>query len=1517
MSQNQDTLLLSKFVELALRLAADSWYSIVLIHGLQGHPYKTWAREVSYRDMPLRASSFPEAPGVHDGSRIYHRVVPEFLEMSSDSSKTGPNSGQKGYGKSKGGGDVKRNKVFWPKDLLPIQYPNARVLVYGYDSNVSKFMSGPTNENSIHSHGKDLLFSLAASRKLDSRLILIAHSLGGIVVKEMLANSASSTEDRLRNIVSSTEGVIFLGTPHRGSHDFAKVGDVARRIISAFGMKTHEGMLKTLGLKTKDLERAQESFSSVWDRYKFSVKTFQEGLGLTGVNLGLFGRKVVPDESSLLGDFRERAETIQANHREMCRFTGSDDANYARICGEITSICNRLAGVEATTEAHRVHKSPVAAETLVTPSHESKIDVMSESEKTCLQSLVFPNMNQRVQNLDNPTEGTCSWFFKHEAFVEWLAAKNQAKYCGLLWVKGKPGSGKSTLVKEAFFRATVEMSGLQCQVISFFFNAQGEGLEHSSTGMMRSILHQMCSQNPDLLGALLQRARLIRALYGDDRAPWEEAGLKDFFRSAIISQKKRVIIFIDAIDECNSNSVRDVAEFWRETTKTTYRAGAHLSVCLSSRHFPAITVNDCPQIIVEDHNYPDVVEFVGRRLDLGMSGTLEDRKAIQQKILERSGGVFLWVSLVVKDILRKRDEGRGLNSLLKDLDSVPPELEDLFRRLLTTENFSEAAIKLFQWALLPAKPLRLHEWHHVLAFLGDAPPSSLHEWRQSDSYTETDEQLEKRITHLSRGLLGFSNTSTDCQEFSDEPFSDRPGAGSLDPDNGETRVVQVIHESVRHFFMDGPGFALLNPAFAEKPLAHAHLSMMRVCLDYILISELDALIKARSQIFERQKRDRRDSEAKRRKPLISQPDISTPDDSYTSRLSVSLRSAMYRSKPPLRLGSPASVSSFGSASSHDGRQTPLAFEREGHLRDTKTENETCRKRSRRSESPSQAPPRRRRKDNDSSVYGELKASSRPIEAYDVASWSSQNMPMIEQVWPSEAALSESSHASVTGCSEILEDYPALLSYATFELFTHAQKADAEDLDPTHIIRLLEKPRVWRRWVALREDIDMEMDLLYLAADLGLSSWLKAEGVWAGDMLSRIMYNSTEYDNTTALRNFFAAFPSIGYQATRDNGAIVRSLTDGKDVALLQAYLSQHPSRKLSSSMNSITLKERLECKSIIGRTALHTAVTKQNTAGVSLLLQRGADVSAIDKMRWTPLHLACWEILRSPNTPSSYSSIGSGNLMPGNGIIKLLIDHGADIDAVDEQGRTPLMVICSNSIMRPQQTEDPYFAYFAGTEKQYPCYAVNVLLRCGASVWKRDNTGSLPLHEACWNRSEGHQSKAFIVTNLLRFGSPVNEAGAKRATPLHIACCCSDVEVVKILLQRGADPGLRDQEGHTPLHLAAAWSTEEVVMVLLSLPGTQSLVNATDTNGWTPLHLACNVSPSADQIKPTKLSIIRRLLAHGAKAYTLQIPFSTYPVDEATNRGFEEAAELMAEESCDSPYRDSSERNGQRDCSIW
>jgi hypothetical protein len=103
---------------------------------------------------------------------------------------------------------------------------------------------------------------------------------------------------------------MFLGTPHRGSKDVADLGNTLRRIASAVArVDTSSLPLMGLALHTTELERCQEAFSRLWALYDFRVKTFQEGLALTGFNWGALGEKVINPALSLVIYFLDRMLT--------------------------------------------------------------------------------------------------------------------------------------------------------------------------------------------------------------------------------------------------------------------------------------------------------------------------------------------------------------------------------------------------------------------------------------------------------------------------------------------------------------------------------------------------------------------------------------------------------------------------------------------------------------------------------------------------------------------------------------------------------------------------------------------------------------------------------------------------------------------------------------------------------------------------------------------------------------------------------------------------------------------------------------------------------------------------------------------------------------------------------------------------------------------------------------------------------------------------------------------------------
>ena len=426
-------------------------------------------------------------------------------------------------------------------------------------------------------------------------------------------------------------------------------------LVSTFRMETSSAILDALGLRTTDLERAQETFSRLWYRHDFRVKTFQEGLGLTGINLGVLGNKVVPDYSSVIGDSRERAETLQANHMDMCRFWGADDPNYRKVSGEIAAIYETIVALDPYERLKGAGFPSGAAPTgAIGGAQTSNLD---GAEYLTLQPLLFPNMNARRQLLGRPAENTCRWLFEHETYQGWFTGRSRDQTYGLLWLKGKPGSGKSTLMKQAFSQAALGQGGSDYGTASFFFNAKGGYLEHSSLGLFRSALHQLLPGYRDCLRQFtkmwVERQEAILASHQHDVIIWREEELRALFQSAFTQPgTRRALIYIDALDECDSEAIRSQAYFWRETTRLAYAAGVHLDVCLSSRHFPSIAIADCSEIVMENHNSADIATYVEQKFNIGIAVKEPRWQLLRDKILSKSAGVFLWTALVTDTVLR-------------------------------------------------------------------------------------------------------------------------------------------------------------------------------------------------------------------------------------------------------------------------------------------------------------------------------------------------------------------------------------------------------------------------------------------------------------------------------------------------------------------------------------------------------------------------------------------------------------------------------------------------------------------------------------------------------------------------------------------------------------------------------------------------------------------------------------------------------------------------------------------------
>ena len=191
------------------------------------------------------------------------------------------------------------------------------------------------------------------------------------------------------------------------------------------------------------------------------------------------------------------------------------------------------------------------------------------------------------------------------------------------------------------------------------------------------------------------------------------------------------------------------------------------------------------------------------------------------------------------------------------------------------------------------------------------------------------------------------------------------------------------------------------------------------------------------------------------------------------------------------------------------------------------------------------------------------------------------------------------------------------------------------------------------------------------------------------------------------------------------------------------------------------------------------------------LTASGIDPNALPQAGLSELHLLPKVLLR---------------LQPPSGLIPRLVAEGADIEATDRAGRTPL-----------------HFAAQYGRNADL----VIALLAAGADPGPRDEDHQTPLH-----RAAAFSDDADVLKALLEAGAAHHARDTRNRTPLHLAAREGRFAGVTALLAAGADIEARDEDGATPFHLAIARNDAAEVVAALESAGASK--NDRDEWGRTP-----------------------------------------------------------------------------------
>ena len=463
----------------------------------------------------------------------------------------------------------------------------------------------------------------------------------------------------------------------------------------------------------------------------------------------------------------------------------------------------------------------------------SEARVVTHGYTECLRSLRFDNMERRKATIAVAEAETNDWIWSHPSYQGW-----DQEPSGILWIEGKPGSGKSVLARsiQKHMLSTLvsnDASGCHGIVSAWFYSIREQLRSHHM--MLRSLVLQILEQDKSLFSkSNVSSSRKRDKKFRPARFYWDD--FKDLVQILLsISRASgglpRVYCVLDGLDESQLLSRSDMMSFLKDLVEPPSRVKV---ICLSR---PAEdiekTLRRCYRISLQQVNYSDIVKIVDAGLSSLVQVLREDDdspsgddinspnwrtpqatpnepqleyeyatlsyftlvrsqekkrlKAIRDHLLKNANGVVLWISTILKALeAHASDPLCNLQSIEKELYALPLDLEDLYQGIveelvsklnLTNQGLNDAR-RALMWVSVATStgPFQLHQLLDALTWNKSAP-AKINSW--SSFWKQLQRLCGPFIEILGHNEFPDGDTSHDIVRGTDE--------------------IQLLHQTVKDF----------------------------------------------------------------------------------------------------------------------------------------------------------------------------------------------------------------------------------------------------------------------------------------------------------------------------------------------------------------------------------------------------------------------------------------------------------------------------------------------------------------------------------------------------------------------------------------------------------------------------------------------------------------------------------------------------------------------------------------------
>ncbi|MCJ1386504.1 hypothetical protein MMC17_009630, partial [Xylographa soralifera] len=539
-------------------------------------------------------------------------------------------------------------ELFWPQQWLPNEpiISAARIFSFGYNAAFQSTSTGRNNILNVSDFAKDLLYSMRFATGDGEKqlkmgqlpIIFVAHSMGGLVVKKALI--LGQCDPHYKDIVQTTRAVLFLSTPHRGTNLAVSLNRILTVSIFGHSAKQYISELENNSLTLQDINEQFRSFAPRLTIFSF-FETFE-------TTVGPIKMMVLQKESSILGYPGEISKPLNADHHDVCKFTSPKDPNYLSVRSALCYLLEQFRSDNTVSLRSRYAEERRKIESL--------LSMFTSSIEDC------------DFYLEKRFNGSCGWFLTNRTFRSWLV--DDAPASRILLCKGRPGSGKSVL-------AAVVVEHLQNlnHNCSFYFFRFGDQTKRTISGFLHSIAYQISDGVPDFRRRLLQLIdNGLDITKSNSKAIWQKLFMSVLFK---LSNIKPVYLVVDALDECEMPALllklfADIPASKVPIRIIVFSRDNYLLSTLFETALKAVPVT----FLSVDDSRDDLRLYVTEEIR-SMRGEPIFKEQMAAKIFEKAEGNFLWVHLVIQEILQCHTQG----AVLEALNNIPADLEALYERM--------------------------------------------------------------------------------------------------------------------------------------------------------------------------------------------------------------------------------------------------------------------------------------------------------------------------------------------------------------------------------------------------------------------------------------------------------------------------------------------------------------------------------------------------------------------------------------------------------------------------------------------------------------------------------------------------------------------------------------------------------------------------------------------------------------------------------------------------------------------